>query len=82
MYLGKDKMNNQNQTKESLFTEIKLDEAANVNGGSYFNWFFSLNPSNFRLRNTLPRRGSSNFGRYDRNLNGMLSVLRNNGIRV
>lgn len=27
-------MNSQNQTKDSLLTEIELDEAANVNGGS------------------------------------------------
>jgi len=90
-------MNKQNQTenKNSLFTEIELDEAVNVNGGylgvpdyrpggflTYSAYFLSQNPSKFRLKNTLPRRGSRNFGRFDRNTVGILTTLRNNGIRI
>lgn len=50
-------MNNQNQTNDSLFTEIELNEAANVNGGysTYSSYYLSLMNRNLRSRTPFSR---------------------------
>lgn len=84
-------MTNQNdKINDSLFTEIELDEATNVNGGrhrrrvysTYSAYFLARNPNRFRLRNVVGTTRRGNFRRFDRNLGGILAPLRRAGIRI
>lgn len=65
------------KVNNSLFTDIELDKAANVNGGSVVGYWWANNPSNYRLVNEFANGVNSNsLAAFDRNLNGILSTFR------
>lgn len=63
--------------ESSFLTEIDTEEAKNLQGGSVVGYYWSRNPSKYRLRNEFANGvNKKSLAKFDRNLSGILSTLR------
>lgn len=65
------------KTNNSLFTDIKIDKAANVNGGYYFpDWEYYFETYSNIYTQPGPHQRLDSIGAVDTRVGGILSTLR------